>query len=258
MTSVMFYGILLMATLVMMVKANMSPSNPEPGTVWTSGKEYEITWGKVREEEEDNTEPAMNASWKNFRIDLMTGEDMDQVVLTNIAENVNSDAMKYKYTVPEVAPHAPIYFLMFTSEDGEFAWSTRFAIVGQDGKQETPENSSQPSGEKIPWGVGKLVSGSTPSTSEDDEIVAESLASASSAPSVRASAESHPLSSSAAMPSASLSNSVHASPSAISSVRKGDASVSVSKPMSDATSQHLASFTIVGAFVSSVVGLFLF
>jgi hypothetical protein len=52
MTSVMFYGILLMATLVMMVKANMSPSNPEPGTVWTSGKEYEITWGKVREEGE--------------------------------------------------------------------------------------------------------------------------------------------------------------------------------------------------------------
>jgi hypothetical protein len=50
-----------------------------------------------------------------FDPDLMTGEDMDQVVLTNIAENVNSDAMKYKYTVPEVAPHAPIYFLMFTS-----------------------------------------------------------------------------------------------------------------------------------------------
>lgn len=45
----------------------------------------------------------------------MTGEDDDQILLTNIAENVKGDAMKYKYTVPEVAPHSPIYFLMFTS-----------------------------------------------------------------------------------------------------------------------------------------------
>ncbi|KAI8085139.1 Ser-Thr-rich glycosyl-phosphatidyl-inositol-anchored membrane family-domain-containing protein [Halteromyces radiatus] len=153
MVSSLSYGLMLMGMMTMMVNANMSPSNPEPGTVWTVGKEYEITW------EEDNTEPPMNATWKTFRIDLMTGEDNDQVLLTTIAENVKGNAMTYKYTAPDVTPHAPIYFLMFTNESGENAWSSRFAIVGQDGKQEVPEKSVQPNGEKIPWGVGKLVAG---------------------------------------------------------------------------------------------------
>jgi hypothetical protein len=35
--------------------------------------------------------------------------------------------MKYKYTVPEVAPHAPIYFLMFTS--GKWSESLRRFLV---------------------------------------------------------------------------------------------------------------------------------
>ncbi|KAI8339427.1 hypothetical protein BC941DRAFT_420460 [Chlamydoabsidia padenii] len=245
MTSILFYGILLMILLVMTANANMSPSYPEPGTVWTSGKEYEITW------EEDNAEPTMNATWKNFRIDLMTGEDMDQTLLTNIAENVKGESLKYKYTVPEVTPHAPIYFLMFTSDDGEFAWSTRFAIVSEDGKQQVPEHSSQPSGEKIPWGVGKLTSSNDTSPSNKGaELVSvtSNVIKSAIAPS-----DNHQVSKSAVMQSQSASP-----PSYVASAHKENASASINKFISKAGSQHLASFTIVGAFISSVVGLFLF
>ncbi|CAO3617051.1 unnamed protein product [Cunninghamella blakesleeana] len=134
----------------MMVNANMAPSYPEPGTVWEEGKEYEVVW------DNDSNEPNLSESWNNFRIDLMTGDDDKQIFITNVASNLTGTALKYKYSVPSVEPHAPVYFLMFTSETGENAWTTRFAIVGQDGKQDVPENAIQPNGAKIPWGVGKL------------------------------------------------------------------------------------------------------
>ncbi|ORZ23546.1 hypothetical protein BCR42DRAFT_433207 [Absidia repens] len=227
----------------------MSPSYPEPGSVWTAGKEYEITW------EEDNTEPTINATWKNFRIDLMSGEDLDQQKLTTIAENVKGNALKHKYTAPEVAPHAPIYFLMFTSDNGEYAWSSRFAIVGQDGKQEVPENSAQPSGEKIPWGVGKLVSG-------DDAAAMASSPSASadagkSNPSASPSASAASMASKPASASQSNARSASASPSSPATAHKGNAKPEEKKLTADATIQSVGSFTMVGALVSSIVALFL-
>jgi hypothetical protein len=41
------------------------------------------------------------------------------------------------------------FFFFFNAEDGEFAWSTRFAIVGPNGMQEVPEKSVQPTGKKV-------------------------------------------------------------------------------------------------------------
>ncbi|KAI8333719.1 hypothetical protein BC941DRAFT_336525, partial [Chlamydoabsidia padenii] len=217
-----FYAVMMMSMMVLVVKANMSPSNPEPGTVWTAGKEYEITW--------DNTEPTINATWKNFRIDLMTGEDNDQVLLTNIAENVRGDEMKYNYTAPQVDPPAPIYFLMFTNEDGEFAWSTRFAIVGQDGKQQVPEQAVQPTGEKIPWGVGKLVADGA-STSDEDVVSDAALSSPVNVSKTAAMAS--PSAASQQMVSkpmvASSSSIVQAATPSIASARKGNVGTSETK-----------------------------
>ncbi|KAI9499669.1 hypothetical protein BDB00DRAFT_12032 [Zychaea mexicana] len=135
-----------------LANAALAPSYPEPGTVWTVGQEYDITW------EDDGAKPSMKKGWKNFKIDLMTGDNMDQIFLTNVASNLSAAAgpPSFKYKAPSVEPYSPIYFFMFTNEDGENAWTTRFAIVGEDGKQEPPTNLKQPSGEKIPWGVGKL------------------------------------------------------------------------------------------------------
>ncbi|ORZ23377.1 hypothetical protein BCR42DRAFT_487360 [Absidia repens] len=256
MTCSIFFALMLVSMMVMVVKANMSPSYPEPGSVWTTGKEYEITW------EEDNAEPTINSTWKNFRIDLMTGEDLDQQLLTNIAENVKGDAMKYKYTAPEVAPHAPIYFLMFTSDNGENAWSSRFSIVSQDGKQEVPENSAQPNGEKIPWGTGKLVtdalSASSSSSEGSAEVVDKSNASASpaiAAPSAPANQGSKSINTASA--SASNAHSASTSPSN-ASARKGNVSASQKKQMSDAISHTSGVFPLAAAFISAAVGWFLF
>ncbi|KAG0164182.1 hypothetical protein DFQ28_002526 [Apophysomyces sp. BC1034] len=123
------------------VRATLSPSIPEPGTVWTAGEEYEITW------EEDQMKPSIAEGWKKFKIDLMTGEDEDQILLTNVASNLKgSGSMSYTWKVPDVSPHAPIYFLMFTSDKGENAWTTRFSIVNEDNQQEEPEKPTQPNG----------------------------------------------------------------------------------------------------------------
>ncbi|KAI9021695.1 hypothetical protein CLU79DRAFT_702634 [Phycomyces nitens] len=141
-------GVILVAFCVI-TNASLAPSVPEPGTVWQAGKEYEIIWVRRLETQ----------FLTNF-LDLMTGDNDDQVFLDTIASNMSgSDSMSYKWVVPEVDPHANIYFLMFTNDQDEVAWTTRFTIVGPDNVQEEPEKSIQPDGQKIPWGIGKLVEG---------------------------------------------------------------------------------------------------
>ncbi|KAI7898184.1 uncharacterized protein BX663DRAFT_269628 [Cokeromyces recurvatus] len=134
------------------VFANMAPSYPEPGTVWKSGNSYEITWVN------DKHSPSIAKAWKDFRIDFMTGDNMNQKFLINVAKNLDGTKIKsFNWTVPEVEPHAAIYFFKFSNGKGQDAWTTRFAITGQDGKLFRPQKSTQPDGAKIPWGIGKLV-----------------------------------------------------------------------------------------------------
>jgi hypothetical protein len=47
------------------------------------------------------------------------------------------------------------------------AWSTRFAIAGEDGNVTPAENTALPDGKAIPWGVGKLVGESIKDASDD-------------------------------------------------------------------------------------------
>ncbi|CDH50534.1 hypothetical protein RO3G_01770 [Lichtheimia corymbifera JMRC:FSU:9682] len=192
-----------------------SPSVPEPGTVWQAGKEYDIIW------EEDGTKPLMEKNWRNFKIDLMTGDDMDQKFLSNVASNLSTanGATSFKWKAPDVSPHSPIYFLMFTNEHGENAWTTRFAIVGEDGKQETPEHAEQPSGEKIPWGVGKLAKIEAANVNSQSASQAQSSsqsASATAPPGLKIQTASQK--SSASSPSASSSNTSAATPSMTSNM----------------------------------------
>ncbi|CAO3631386.1 unnamed protein product [Mucor hiemalis] len=95
----------------------------------------------------------------------MTGDNNNQKFLTNVAKDLDGSSLSsFNWTAPEVEPHAAVYFLMFTNEKGQNAWTTRFGITGDDGKLVKPENAAQPDGAKIPWGVGKIVGGkATPS-----------------------------------------------------------------------------------------------
>ncbi|KAI8138160.1 hypothetical protein BJV82DRAFT_301409 [Fennellomyces sp. T-0311] len=135
------------------IAATMAPNYPQPGTVWTAGKQYTITWA------DDGNSPSANESWTNFKIDFMTGDNINMVHLTNVASGLDASAISsYTWTAPQVDPYSAIYFLQFTN--GEAAWTTRFAIVAQDGDTPAKEpESTQPSGDAIPWGVGKLASG---------------------------------------------------------------------------------------------------
>jgi hypothetical protein len=135
-----------------LVSANMAPSYPEPGTIWKTGQEYQITWFN------DKKSPSIEKGWRNFKIDFMTGDNNRQKFLKNVAENLDGRTVKtFNWTAPEVEPNAAVYFFMFTNEKGEHAWTTRFGIAGADGKLVKPEHATQPDGANIPWGVGKLV-----------------------------------------------------------------------------------------------------
>ncbi|KAI8639395.1 hypothetical protein BD408DRAFT_446055 [Parasitella parasitica] len=130
----------------------MAPNYPEPGTIWKSGQSYDITWFN------DKQSPPMEKNWRKFKIDFMTGDNNSQKFLKNVARDLDASTIKsFNWTAPEVEPHAAVYFLMFTNEKGQNAWTTRFGIAGPDGKLVKPENAIQPDGAKIPWGVGKLV-----------------------------------------------------------------------------------------------------
>ncbi|CDS05774.1 hypothetical protein LRAMOSA08302 [Lichtheimia ramosa] len=133
--------------------ATMAPSYPDPGAIWTAGKQYQILWV------DDGTSPSVNESWTNFKIDFMTGDNTNQKFLTNVANGLDgSKSTSYTWTAPHVDPYSAVYFFMFTNAAGESAWTTRFGIVAKDGDTLVPEpEKTQPTGEKIPWGNGKLI-----------------------------------------------------------------------------------------------------
>ncbi|CEP16387.1 hypothetical protein [Parasitella parasitica] len=118
------------------VEAAVSPTYPSPGTIQIEGQTYDITW--------------------NF----MTGSNDAQTKLESVATNVSASALKYTFVAPKVTPNAAIYFFMFTGSDGVSSWTTRFGIAGADGKLTKETESTQPNGDAIPWGTGKLVSSS--------------------------------------------------------------------------------------------------
>ncbi|KAI8641740.1 hypothetical protein BD408DRAFT_318193, partial [Parasitella parasitica] len=134
------------------VEAAVSPTYPSPGTIQIEGQSYDITW--------------------NF----MTGSNDVQTKLETVATNVSASALKYTFVTPQVTPNSAIYFFMFTSSDGVASWTTRFGIAGADGKLTKETESTQPNGDAIPWGTGKLITSSSATGATD---VAVSVASSS-------------------------------------------------------------------------------
>jgi len=57
-----------------------------------------------------------------------------------------------------VTPNSPIYFYQFTTPySNNTRWTGRFAIADTSGNTTPAVNTTQPDGEAIPWGIGKLV-----------------------------------------------------------------------------------------------------
>ncbi|KAI8075883.1 uncharacterized protein B0P05DRAFT_546779 [Gilbertella persicaria] len=152
------------------VEAAVAPTYPSPGTIQTSGQAYDITW----------TFDGKNASAK-YQIDFMTGSNDNQTVLYNVAKGVDPSLLKYSFVAPQVDPNSAIYFFMFTGDNGEYAWTTRFGIVAAAGQNLTAEpKQKQPNGDAIPWGNGKLAANATTAASVSGVVSSSAVAAASS------------------------------------------------------------------------------
>ncbi|KAI9358355.1 hypothetical protein BD770DRAFT_387131 [Pilaira anomala] len=135
-----------------LVVADMAPNYPEPGTIWKTGEQYEISWF------DDKKPPSVSKAWTKFKIDFMTGDNNNQKFLKNVARDLDGSKIStFNWTAPDVNPHSAIYFFMFTNENGDNAWTTRFAITDTEENMVKPQHAKQPDGAKIPWGVGKMV-----------------------------------------------------------------------------------------------------
>ncbi|KAI8391502.1 uncharacterized protein BYT42DRAFT_557082 [Radiomyces spectabilis] len=228
------------------VDAAVAPTYPSPGTTWVAGKEYEILWN------DDGKSPA----WKKFKIDFMTGDNLNQKVLTNVATDLDPAAKSFKWKAPEVEPYSAIYFFMFTGDSGEASWTTRFAITGADGQQVEPPNKTQPDGEDIPWGVGSLKSGNTNATNSDpasSPAPASSSVPSTAAPLTAATAAS----SSAASSSAPVSSAAEKTPDVSSNQpvnqAKQDDTSAKSSPSNSATTD--AAHDSAAGYVKPALGL---
>ncbi|KAI8382250.1 hypothetical protein BD560DRAFT_386079 [Blakeslea trispora] len=233
-------------------EAAVAPTYPFPGTVQTSGQTYDITW----------TFDGKNASTK-YQIDFMTGSNDKQTVLYNVAKGVDPSLLKYSYVAPEVNPNSAVYFFMFTGDNGEYSWTTRFGIVGAEGQKLTDEpEKKQPNGDAIPWGNGKLASNATSAVAAANATSAASIAAAvvtsSAAPVVSSAAASSsvPVASSAASSAANAVTSAASSAvSAASSVAVAAASTNASTKANSGVSMVKPAFTLASAAVAAYFAL---
>ncbi|PWN45386.1 hypothetical protein IE81DRAFT_285613 [Ceraceosorus guamensis] len=140
---------------------SLVPLSPGPADVFKSGGTCSTTWS-----------PAFawtngQAPWANFTIDLMTGSNDNMTKLATVASNLDGtdySKTKYDFQCPDAQPYSKIYFLQFSNPSGSNAttWTTRFTLASANGETTAPEHETQPDGEDIAWGQGKLISvGST-------------------------------------------------------------------------------------------------
>lgn len=264
-------GLVLAAGAVAGVVGAPNPTEPSGASVFNVGGDCAIKW------DTDST-----GSWKKMNIQLMTGDNWNMIHITTVGQDIDAtDATKntYSYTCPDVTPNSAIYFYQFSdpSDPKNVLWTTRWTLASADGKTTTPTETTQPNGDKIPWGKGALVDPSTavpaPAYLTAGGSTNSSASAASSSPAVStvtvvtqqstaAAATTTPVvvatptikpvvtsTSSVARPAATGA-STSASPSANSSN-----STSAQTNANGATSTAISGFAMVGAFLAAL-GLF--
>ncbi|CAO3679411.1 unnamed protein product [Rhizopus stolonifer] len=232
------------ALLTAIAEAAISPSYPQPGTIQVQGQSYDITWSF------DGKNPS-----QTYQIDFMTGNNDDQKVLKTVAKGVSASLLKYPFIAPEVSPNSAIYFFMFTGSEGDQAWTTRFGITPDANTKLTTEpQTTQPNGDKIPWGIGKLVSSSNSTSSASSAVP---VAAVSSSPVVVSSVTASSDISSSAAPSAAAAavSSADASSSAAGDVSAPAGSAFSAKASSSVASIKASTETSAGMIVKPTLSL---
>ncbi|KXN86206.1 hypothetical protein AN958_10394 [Leucoagaricus sp. SymC.cos] len=155
------------------VRADVVPSEPSPGSVYNEGATCPIVW---------DADPDSPTIWKNMNIELMSGDNLNMVHITTVATNQDGTVNgRFGYPCPDVTVNSAIYFYQFTSPlTANKTWTTRFTIASATGETTPPANPTQPgTGEKIPWGVGALADPSKAVPAPDASSVASNATSSS-------------------------------------------------------------------------------
>lgn len=256
MLSSLFFATILAAVAV---RADPNPEEPSPGDVFNEGSTCNVSW-----------DPDTSGVWTTMNIELMCGDNFNMVYMTTVATVDGTDATKtsFSYPCPQVTPNSPIYFYQFTSPNSaNETWTGRFAIADASGSTTPAANATQPDGEQIPWGIGKLVDETAaPEPSKGAGTGAGTATVPPSGPAVSSAATAATESSGAAAtpgPSASSSPPTvpgsHTGPSSVSSLTKSSmvavptsSSVSANGTGSkNTTGDNAASGAVAGVSMSS-------
>ncbi|CAE6502078.1 unnamed protein product [Rhizoctonia solani] len=262
-------GIVLAAGAIVGVVGAPNPTEPSAASVFNVGKDCTMKW------DVDAT-----GTWKAMNVQLMTGDNFNMIHITTVGQNIDAtDATKntYTYTCPDVTPNSAIYFYQFSdaSDPKNLLWTTRWTLAGADGQTTPPTESTQPTGEKIPWGKGALVDPSTAvpppaylSTNQGNSTASSVVASSGSVSTAVLITTQSPTSAPAAATSPVVT-SVMAQTSASTTARAAAASsrstTSAPSSSANATSAQttangaettvVSGFAMIGAFVAAL-GLF--
>ncbi|KAJ3739396.1 hypothetical protein DFH05DRAFT_1406991 [Lentinula detonsa] len=147
----MHYFLLLAAmlhALNLVAGDGITPTAPGPGDKFNAGSPCTIQW-------------EVGENWSNFTISLLSGSNTQMQFVTTVASGLDgsdTSLSPFNWTCPEVDPYSAIYFYQFTNgnDTTNSKWTTRFTIASPSGESSSPENSTQPNGDAIPWGIGSL------------------------------------------------------------------------------------------------------
>ncbi|KZT74375.1 hypothetical protein DAEQUDRAFT_190275 [Daedalea quercina L-15889] len=145
-------------SLASLALADVTPTAPGPNETFIAGFNCTVDW-----------DADMSGTWKNMTIDLMSGSNDNMSTVTNVASGLDGTDASFSplnWTCPEVDPYSAIYFYQFTNggNESDAQWTTRFTIASSSNTSVPPEQSQQPNGDPIPWGVGVLASSNTTNT----------------------------------------------------------------------------------------------
>lgn len=151
------------------VVADPNPLEPDSTSIFQEGGNCTIQWDK------DAT-----GTWTTMYIELMTGDNFNQVHLKTVATLDATTETTFSYTCPGVTPHSAIYFYKFTSPGStDSLFTTRFTITGAgtDSAIVTPTATETASnGDPVAWGTGQLTD---PSQGDEPPVLGNNTASAS-------------------------------------------------------------------------------
>jgi hypothetical protein len=148
----MFAKLLIAAITLpaLLVWADPNPNVPGPGDSYKEGGNCLIQW------DADTT-----GKWTNMQIELKTGDNYNMVPLMPVTTIDGTKQTQFVWTCPKVSPNSAIYFYEFsTTSSPTKYWTTRFTITDPNGNSVPPLQTTQPNGDKIPWGNGTVVDAS--------------------------------------------------------------------------------------------------